>query len=207
MQDVEMPMQLFRVEFYSEMTYGKEEALVQGNITDYPVESEKDFYPELLLYKENTSDEETDESEVRISDGEIKGAAQEIKKLIEAGVEPKDIAILVRSKSNNNKIEDILLSYDIPVVLDEGRVDFLKSMEVLIMLDVLRAIDNPLYDLSLVAMLRSPLFGFNEDELTRISTQGSHDLRFWDKILLSLNKEGQNPELINPSLENKLKAF
>lgn len=62
-----------------EMTYGKEEALVQGNITDYPVESEKDFYPELLLYKENTSDEETDESEVRISDGEIKGAAQEIK--------------------------------------------------------------------------------------------------------------------------------
>ncbi|MDN6755992.1 MAG: helicase-exonuclease AddAB subunit AddA [Lactococcus lactis] len=190
-----------------EMTYGKEEALVQGNITDYPVESEKDFYPELLLYKENTSDEETDESEVRISDGEIKGAAQEIKKLIEAGVEPKDIAILVRSKSNNNKIEDILLSYDIPVVLDEGRVDFLKSMEVLIMLDVLRAIDNPLYDLSLVAMLRSPLFGFNEDELTRISTQGSHDLRFWDKILLSLNKEGQNPELINPSLENKLKAF
>ena len=32
-----------------EMTYGKEEALVQGNITDYPVESEKDFYPELLL--------------------------------------------------------------------------------------------------------------------------------------------------------------
>ncbi len=92
--------------------------------------------------------------EVRISDGEIKGAAQEIKKLIEAGVEPKDIAILVRSKSNNNKIEDILLSYDIPVVLDEGRVDFLKSMEVLIMLDVLRAIDNPLYDLSLVAMLR-----------------------------------------------------
>lgn len=190
-----------------EMTYGKEEALVQGNINDYPVESEKYFYPELLLYKENTSDEETDESEVRISDGEIKGAAQEIKKLIEAGVEPKDIAILVRSKSNNNKIEDILLSYDIPVVLDEGRVDFLKSMEVLIMLDVLRAIDNPLYDLSLVAMLRSPLFGFNEDELTRISTQGSHDLRFWDKILLSLNKEGQNPELINPSLENKLKAF
>ena len=64
-----------------EMTYGKEEALVQGNITDYPVESEKDFYPELLLYKENTSDEETDESEVRISDGEIKGAAQEIKKV------------------------------------------------------------------------------------------------------------------------------
>ena len=53
------------------MTYGKEEALVQGNITDYPVESEKDFYPELLLYKENTSDEETDESEVRISDGEM----------------------------------------------------------------------------------------------------------------------------------------
>ena len=102
--------------------------------------------------------------------------------MIEAGVEPKDIAILVRSKSNNNKIEDILLSYDIPVVLMKDELIFLKSMEVLIMLDVLRAIDNPLYDLSLVAMLRSPLFGFNEDELTRISTQGSHDL-IWIEII------------------------
>ena len=46
----------------------------KGNITDYPVESEKDFYPELLLYKENTSDEETDESEVRISERASKAA-------------------------------------------------------------------------------------------------------------------------------------
>ncbi|RZI49422.1 helicase-exonuclease AddAB subunit AddA [Lactococcus kimchii] len=190
-----------------EMVYGKEEALVQGNTTDYPSELDKEYYPELLLYKENADDELNDESEENISDGEIKGAAQEIKSLIASGVEPKDIAILVRSKSNNNKIEDVLLSYDIPVVLDEGRVDFLKSMEVLVMLDVLRAIDNPLYDLSLVALLRSPLFSFNEDELTKISLQATRDTRFWDKVQLSVEKNGANPELIDSSLQKKLLNF
>jgi ATP-dependent helicase/nuclease subunit A len=194
-------------ESLGEMEYGREEALVQGNISDYPEEADPKFYPELLLYKEKTDENEENQEVEKISDGEIKGAAQEIQNLISSGVEPKDIAILVRSKSNNNKIEDILSSYDIPVVLDEGRVDFLKSMEVLVMLDVLRAIDNPLYDLSLVAMMRAPLFGFNEDELTRISLQGSHDLRFWEKVQLSLDKTGIQVDLITHDLFQKLMKF
>ncbi len=169
-----------------EMTYGKEEKLIQGNTTDYPVEIDTNFYPELLLYDETQNEGEgeeevEDETQVQISNGEIKVAAQRIQQLIQSGVAPKEIAILVRSKSYNNKIENILNSYGIPVVLDEGRVDFLKSMEVLVMLDVLRAIDNPLYDISIVSMLRSPLFKFNEDELTRISLQAGNDTRYWEK--------------------------
>ncbi len=190
-----------------EMTYGQAEKLIQGNTTDYPTQAEQEFYPELLLYNETKEDEPTEENGENLSDGEIRGAAQKIQHLIQKGVQPKDIAILVRSKSNNNKIEDILLSYDIPVVLDEGRVDFLKSIEVLVMLDVLRAIDNPLYDLSLVATLRSPLFNFNEDELTKISLQGGREVRFWDKLKQALTLTGQNPELIDGAFSKKLKSF
>ncbi|MFC4651638.1 helicase-exonuclease AddAB subunit AddA [Lactococcus nasutitermitis] len=190
-----------------EMTYGQEEMLVQGNVTDYPLEPDEEFYPELVLYKESTIERNDDETVEKISDGEIKVAALKIKELLQKGVEPKEIAILVRSKSNNNKIEDILTSYDIPVVLDEGRVDFLKSMEVLVMLDVLRAIDNPLYDISLVAMMRSPLFSFDEDELTCISLQAGRGIRFWKKIELVLDKKGEKQDLVSAKFLTKLSKF
>ena len=182
-----------------EMIYGKEEELVQGNLVDYPEQLEENFYPELLLYEEDTSEDESEQ----MSDGEIKAVAQQIKELIasDENLDYKDIALLVRSKSQNNKIEDILKAYDIPVVLDEGRVDFLKSLEVTLILDVLRAIDNPLYDIPLVATLRSPMFNFTEDELTRISLNAGSDTRFWQKLQLN------DSELINKALKTKIASF
>lgn len=189
-----------------EMTYGAEEKLIQGNTTDYPEKPDPAYYPELLLYNQ-TEESEINETETELSDGEIRVAAQKIQELIDSGVEPKTIALLVRSKTNNNKIEDILSAYGIPVVLDEGRVDFLKSMEVLVMLDVLRAIDNPLYDVPLVAMLRSPLFDFNEDELTRISLQAGKETRFFEKIQMSLHNQGNHQELISSQFSQKLQQF
>ena len=182
-----------------EMFYGKEEELVQGNLVDYPNQSEEEFYPELLLYEEDNLEEDSDQ----VSDGEIKIVAQKIKELVasDENLEYKDIALLVRSKSQNNKIEDILKAYDIPVVLDEGRVDFLKSLEVTLILDVLRAIDNPLYDIPLVATLRSPMFNFTEDELTRISLAAGSDTRFWQKLQLS------DGELIDKALKTKIDSF
>lgn len=182
-----------------EMIYGEEEELVQGNLVDYPQQLDENFYPQLLLYEEEALEDESEQ----MSDGEIKIVAQKIKELIasDENLEYKDIALLVRSKTQNNKIEDILKAYDIPVVLDEGRVDFLKSLEVTLILDVLRAIDNPLYDIPLVATLRSPMFNFTEDELTRISLNAGSDTRFWQKLQLS---DGQ---LINKALKAKINSF
>ncbi|WP_338997868.1 helicase-exonuclease AddAB subunit AddA [Lactococcus formosensis] len=182
-----------------EMIYGEEEELVQGNLVDYPQQLDENFYPQLLLYEEEALEDESEQ----MSDGEIKIVAQKIKELIasDENLEYKDIALLVRSKTQNNKIEDILKAYDIPVVLDEGRVDFLKSLEVTLILDVLRAIDNPLYDIPLVATLRLPMFNFTEDELTRISLNAGSDTRFWQKLQLS---DGQ---LINKALKAKINSF
>lgn len=182
-----------------EMIYGEEEELVQGNLVDYPQQLDENFYPQLLLYEEEALEDESEQ----MSDGEIKIVAQKIKELIasDENLEYKDIALLVRSKTQNNKIEDILKAYDIPVVLDEGRVDFLKSLEVTLILDVLRAIDNPLYDIPLVATLRSPMFNFTEDELTRISLNAGSDTRFWQKLQLS------DGELLNKALKAKINSF
>ena len=169
-----------------EMTYGQAEELVQGNTTDYPDRLDPAFNPELLLYQENTASSTEGEMPL-LSKGELNLVAQKIQELAKSGVAYKDIAFLVRSKTANNEIEDTLTSYGIPVVLDEGRVDFLKSIEILVMLDLMRALDNPLYDIPLVAALRSPIFGFDENELTEISLEAGSDLHFWEKIQLYLS--------------------
>ncbi|GBG96883.1 helicase-exonuclease AddAB subunit AddA [Lactococcus termiticola] len=201
-----------------EMTYGDEEMLVQGNTRDYPEELNDAYNPEFLIYQEDSSATEKEGDEV--SDGEIRIAAERILKLreekeivvedgqeLEKQVQWKDIAVLVRSKSSNNKIEDIFNSYGIPVVLDEGRVDFLKSIEVTLMLDVLRAIDNPLQDIPLVALLRSPIFQFDEDELTRIHLQALETKAYWLKLQGIMDGQMAHPHLIDQKLENKIVAF
>lgn len=43
------------------------------------------------------------------------------------------------------------------------------------MLDTLRVIHNPLQDYALVALMKSPMFGFDEDELARLSLQKAED--------------------------------
>ncbi|MDR2977089.1 MAG: helicase-exonuclease AddAB subunit AddA [Streptococcaceae bacterium] len=136
---------------------------------------------ELLLYspdgQPNTEDKESEDTE--ISNGEIDLAAGKIVNLINKGIEPKDIALLVRTKSNNEKIRQVFESHSIPVVLDDVPENYLKSIEIQVMLDVLRAVNNPLFDIPLVATLHSPLFSFTDDELARISLQQGDN--FWEK--------------------------
>ncbi len=78
------------------------------------------------------------------------------------------------------------------------------------MLDTLRTINNPLNDYALVALLRSSMFRFDEDDLTRLSLQvrsRPKQANFYEKIGLALAKTGEHPQLITPQLKNKLHAF
>ncbi|MDR0297537.1 MAG: helicase-exonuclease AddAB subunit AddA [Streptococcaceae bacterium] len=169
-----------------ELDYDEKSELIKGNPT-FPDVDDTDFLPEFLIYSadktEPTADKDESEQPEALSDGEIRLAGQEILRLHqEKSVGYQEITLLVRSKTNNEKIQKTLESMGIPVVLDETPKNFLKSMEIQVMMDVLRAVDNPLFDKSLVALLRSPLFLFDEDELTQISLMGDTRVRFWEKI-------------------------
>ena len=187
-----------------EMVYGLQEKLVVGN----PKLAQKrspDLTAELLIYKdEKNTSSETDDA---VTIDELVVTAQAIRQLISNGTQPKDIVILVRSKTSNAEIERVLQSFDIPVVLDEGKMNYLQSMEVLVMLDILRAIDNPLFDLSFVALLKSPLFDFSENDLTIISLQASNDFNFYDKYQKAYQKNGLKSDLIDSKLLAKLQHF
>ncbi|MEY8463080.1 helicase-exonuclease AddAB subunit AddA [Streptococcus merionis] len=122
----------------------------------------------------------------------------------------EDITLLVPSRTRNNGILAAFAQQGIPLVADGGEQHYLKSLEVQIMLDTLRTINNPLNDYALVALLRSPMFGFDEDELTRLALQIRQERSttyLYEKLQVALEATGEAPELITPGLKTKIQAF
>src|SRR6185295_8267202 len=96
-------------------------------------------------------------------------------------VEWREMAILLRSP--RNKAESYAKVFDelgVPLTLARG--GFFDNLEVSDLLSLLQLLDNPLQDLPLLAVLRSPLVGLSVDELAMIRA-GQHDDRFWTAML------------------------
>ncbi len=76
-----------------------------------------------------------------------------------------DVAILMRSKSTYGDIyANELRRCGVPAVC-ESASGFLGSPEVMVAVDFLRVIDNPLQDIPLLSVLMSPVYGFTPDDL------------------------------------------
>lgn len=83
-------------------------------------------------------------------------------------IEFGDIVILCRSTKNAAPIfEQVFYKYGIPLS-SNAESGFLDSIEVRTIISFLEIIDNPLQDIPLVAVMRSPMFGFTADELANI---------------------------------------
>src|SRR5208337_1386000 len=107
-------------------------------------------------------------------------------------VEWSDMAVLLRAPSN--KADSYAREFSrIEVPLQVARGGFYDSLEVSDLLNLLRLLDNPLQDLPLLAVLRSPLAGLTLDELAtiRLSNKGS----FWNALVQWSQIERDNPEL------------
>jgi len=80
----------------------------------------------------------------------------------------RDIVILLRATKNwSDVFVDELAAKGIPAFADTG-TGFFKTTEVQVVLSLLQVIDNPLQDIPLLAVLRSPVFSFTTDELAAI---------------------------------------
>ena len=81
----------------------------------------------------------------------------------------KDIAVLIRKNKLAEPLLAALSAKGIPAYFDSG-TGYFESPEVRIMLAVLSVIDNPVQDIPLAAVMRSPYFGrFTDDELAVIA--------------------------------------
>jgi len=169
-----------------EMTYTGASKLVYG-ATYYPA----DYQPgtELLIYEsqkqekhqdEESTDEEPVDDAFQIdgkAEGQITMVGQRIQELIanktpifdrETGklrpVEYRDIALLTPTKGNNLVITELFSRLNIPVLVNDAQ-NYFKTTEVQIMMALLSIIDNPYQDIPLVAILRSPIVGLDENQL------------------------------------------
>lgn len=162
---------------------------------------------EVLIYNTEEGEVLLDEEESDFSQGEIDLVAKEIIRLHnEEKVNFSDITLLVSSRTRNEPLIAAFENYGIPVESDGGEKNYLKSLEVMIMLDTLRVIDNPLNDFALTALLRSPMFAFDEDQLARLAVQADK-AELYEKILLAKAGQGQHQHLISPELADKVQLF
>ena len=192
-----------------EINYDSMHQLVFANTKLTPNPENK---AEFLLYDKDDSGQEDEESQLETKlTGEMRLVIKEILKLHqENGVAFKEIALLTSSRSRNDQILLALSEYGIPVKTDGEQNNYLQSLEVQVMLDTLRVIHNPLQDYALVALMKSPMFSFDEDELARLSLQKVADKvqeNLYEKLLNAQKQATEQKELIHTALAEKLSQF
>ena len=110
------------------------------------------------------------------------------------GVQYSDMVVLLRATSGRTEMFAKAF-HQAGVPLLAGRAGFLAAQEVTDVLNLLRLLDNPLQDLPLLAVLRSPFVGLSAEELVqvRVAERGGllwtalnkftiYDLRFTNEL-------------------------
>ena len=140
---------------------------------------------------------------------ECKMIASKVRELLEKGYAYKDMVILLRSPHGvSREMVDIFGKEGIPAYA-ELKTGYFSAVEVETVLSFLAIIDNPRQDISMAAVLRSPLFSFTDEELGEIVlAKGSLYEKPYDKskenaVNLSLQAE----KALTPALEEKWQNF
>jgi len=189
-----------------ELNYTTEEYLNLGanyESTNQDLRAEIDILNIEDLAAEDTYDEDNSEEDEEIKERvenielEAKFVANRVKQLIEnkfqiydakkqekRDIKYKDIVILLRSTKESAPIfEKEILNLGMPVFSDASS-EYLESIEIQTIMSLLRIIDNPLQEIPLVAVMRSSIGGFTDNELVQIRLSDKYD-NFYNAILKS----------------------
>lgn len=151
-----------------ELDYGEEEALKAG--AEYPETDSAQCEMHLLERKGRAS---TAPMEAEYIASYIKNVVEKGETYVtEKGVLRKarygDFCILMRSTKNNGAIySERLKNKGIPVYVDL-KGGLFETREVSDVISYLKAIDNPVKDIPLAAVMMSPIYGFTPDEMAEI---------------------------------------
>lgn len=175
-----------------EIDYNKDEYLNLGANYTNPENSNIKNYAgkaELLvidLNQENSDEEEEQDEEkediIEKTSLEAKLVAKKIQELIDnnymvydkgtyRNITYRDIVILLRTTTNIAPIyEKEMLEAGFPVFCDTT-AEYLNSTEIQTIMSVLKILDNPMQDIPLICVLRSPIGNFTDNELVEIRLQ------------------------------------
>lgn len=148
-------------------------------------------------YNDNTEEAEEEKERIENIELEARFVANRIKQLIEnkfqiydakkqekRDIKYKDIVVLLRSTKEPAPIfEKEILNLGMPVFSDASS-EYLESIEIQTVMSLLKIIDNPLQEIPLVAVMRSSIGGFTDNELVQIRLSDKYD-NFYNAILKS----------------------
>ncbi|GAA0438130.1 helicase-exonuclease AddAB subunit AddA [Lentibacillus halophilus] len=177
-------------EHVGEIDYNRDSELMYGN-DRYDALPLADPEPELLIIDREAPDEQEDVSleqedyqDLEKAQLEARAYAEKIKRWIgtngntplqvydktmdaQRDLQYRDTVILLRSMTWAPTIMDELKKQGIPVYADLS-TGYFDAIEVKVMLNVLKIIDNPRQDIPLASVLKSPIVGMNEEDLGQI---------------------------------------
>lgn len=135
---------------------------------------------ELALIHEPETEEEAMDEDLVKSQWEARYIAKKIKEMMDQEMvvndpwtqqqrklEYRDIIVLMRSMTWSGDFVDEFKMAGIPLYA-ELTGGYFDALEVMIMLNTLRVIDNPYQDIPLASVLRAPFIGLKENELAEI---------------------------------------
>lgn len=174
------------------VNYSGSEVLQSGGTYDNIRYSDPCVKIHTLISKGAKSDER--------KDAEAAFLAKQIKAIMDCGtlvfdkgthsmrpIRYSDIAVLMRKSKGVSETYKLRLEQaGIPVFADGG-YGFFESKELSVLISLLKVIDNPLQDVDLIAVLRSPLFNFDENHLARLALLNKP--YFFDAVKESANNE------------------
>ena len=169
---------------------------------------------ESLLNNEEEAEEELNGKELNKIEIEAKFVANKIQELVNSKklvkckngdykkIEYRDIVILLRSTSNSAPIfERELINNDIPVFSDSSS-EYLDTMEIQTILSLLKILDNPLDDITLVSVMRSPIGNFTDNEILEIRLENRESNVYTNLINVSFEKKHICYEKVKTFLSN-----
>ncbi|WP_456400007.1 UvrD-helicase domain-containing protein [Persephonella sp.] len=136
---------------------------------------------------------------------EHKAVLDIIRKLLNNGYKPDDIIVLFRSATGTERFVNILKNANIPYVSFLSSIYF-NSLEVVTVLNILKLIQFPEDKVSLVAVLKSPLFNYSDLDLYKLKDNlNIEEIDELKEIRELINiKDGMNISEILENLYKKL---
>ena len=149
-----------------------------------------DQKPPVELLLRCTDANEGDEDNYSSPEREAQLIASRLKELQQQGTDWNEMVVLMRSP--RSKVEAFVKEFTrmgVPLVATRG--GFFDSLEIRDLLGLLKLLDNPLQDIPLLGVLRSPLVGMTPEDLAAVRLV-KRDGNFWTALMCWHKAVGQD---------------
>ncbi|MEQ6375420.1 helicase-exonuclease AddAB subunit AddA [Bacillaceae bacterium S4-13-56] len=119
-------------------------------------------------------------------------------------IQYRDIVILLRSMTWAPSIVEELKKQGIPVYAELSS-GYFEAIEIQVMLSLLKTVDNPLQDIPLASVLKSPMVGLNEQQLSEIRLTKKRSPFF--EALKEYHKQQSSETMIWKKVDRFLQQF